>query len=58
MIIEVEETFRTLQGLVIEPIAEKDHTEIIVIEIMNARIVRQIHVKGKFVLKYLKNILL
>lgn len=49
MIIEVEETSQIHQGLEIESIVEKDHTEIIVIEITNARIVGQIPVKGKFV---------
>jgi len=46
MTIEVEISL-THQGLEIEVIVEKDHIEIIVIEIMNARILVQILEKGK-----------
>jgi len=46
MIIEVEISL-THQGLEIELIVEKDHIEIIVIEIMNARLLLEILEKGK-----------
>lgn len=48
MTIEVEEIHLTNQGLEIELIVEKDHIEIIVIEIMIVRVVEQIPEKGKF----------
>lgn len=47
MIIEVEGTSLTLQGLAIELTAEKDRIGIIVKEIMNANRVIQILEKGK-----------
>lgn len=47
MTIEVEATHLTHQGLEIELIVEKDHIEIIVIEIMIVRVVVQILEKGK-----------
>lgn len=49
MTIEVVETSQIHQDLEIELIVEKDHIEIIVIEIMNEKVVERIPVKGKFV---------
>lgn len=53
MTIEVEETSQTPQDLEIELTVEKDHIEIIVTEIMNARIVMGIPERGKFIHKYI-----
>jgi len=47
MTIEIEETYLTPQGLVNVANVEKDHIEIIAIEIMNASLVMQILEKGK-----------
>lgn len=46
MTIEVEEIYLTHQGLENELNVEKDHIEIIAIEIMNASLVMQILEKG------------